>query len=92
MSGVFLARKVTHQQQQETFYVLLTPLHGFPVSCTGRTARPSLHAVAVQAPTRSPLLEGRWKLLYTTRPGTASPIQRTFTGVDAFSVFQASLF
>lgn len=42
----------------------------------------------VQDPTASPLLGGRWRLLYTTRPGTASPIQRTFTGVDRFSVFQ----
>jgi hypothetical protein len=42
----------------------------------------------VAAPTASPLLPGRWRLLYTSRPGTASPIQRTFTGVDAFSVYQ----
>ncbi len=42
----------------------------------------------MQAPTTSPLLDGRWKLLFTTRPGTASPIQRSFTGVEAFSVFQ----
>ncbi len=34
------------------------------------------------------LLDGRWRLLFTSRPGTASPIQNTFTGVDAFSVFQ----
>jgi len=46
---------------------------------------------ATQAPTTSPLLEGRWKLLFTTRPGTASPIQRSFTGVEAFSVFQVLL-
>lgn len=26
--------------------------------------------------------------MFTTRPGTASPIQRTFVGVDLFSVFQ----
>ncbi|KAJ6307267.1 hypothetical protein OIU76_017127 [Salix suchowensis] len=26
--------------------------------------------------------------MFTTRPGTASPIQRTFVGVDFFSVFQ----
>ncbi|CAI5524390.1 unnamed protein product [Closterium sp. Naga37s-1] len=37
---------------------------------------------------RSPLLEGTWELLYTTRPGTASPIQRAFVGVDAFKVYQ----
>lgn len=42
----------------------------------------------LQAPTASPLLEGRWRLVFTTRPGTASPIQRTFTGVEAFSVYQ----
>ncbi len=45
----------------------------------------------VQAPTTSPLLEGRWKLLYTSRPGTASPIQQTFVGVQAFSVYQEVL-
>jgi hypothetical protein len=42
----------------------------------------------VAAPTASPLLEGRWRLLFTTRPGTASPIQRTFTAVDSFAVYQ----
>lgn len=42
----------------------------------------------VRDPTRSGLLEGRWRLLYTSRPTTASPIQRSFTGVDGFSVFQ----
>jgi hypothetical protein len=41
-----------------------------------------------QAPTCSNLLDGRWRLLFTTRPGSASPIQRAFTGVEAFSVFQ----
>ena len=46
----------------------------------------------MQAPTASPLLEGRWRLLFTTRPGTASPIQRTFTGVDSFTVYQEILF
>ncbi|XP_025621025.1 probable plastid-lipid-associated protein 12, chloroplastic isoform X5 [Arachis hypogaea] len=38
--------------------------------------------------TKSNLIEGRWQLIFTTRPGTASPIQRTFVGVDFFSVFQ----
>lgn len=46
----------------------------------------------LQAPTASPLLEGRWRLLFTTRPGTASPIQRTFTGVNSFTVYQEILF
>ncbi|KAM0891362.1 hypothetical protein ACQ4PT_026441 [Festuca glaucescens] len=42
----------------------------------------------VPDPTNSSLIEGSWKLIFTTRPGTASPIQRTFVGVDSFSVFQ----
>uniref|UniRef100_A0A2N9ISC7 Elongation factor Ts, mitochondrial n=1 Tax=Fagus sylvatica TaxID=28930 RepID=A0A2N9ISC7_FAGSY len=29
----------------------------------------------VPDPTNSSLIEGRWKLMFTTRPGTASPIQ-----------------
>ncbi|KAG0574776.1 hypothetical protein KC19_VG290200 [Ceratodon purpureus] len=45
-------------------------------------------AGGVPDPTGSTMIEGRWQLMYTTRPGTASPIQRTFVGVDAFSVFQ----
>ncbi|KAE8037012.1 hypothetical protein FH972_009639 [Carpinus fangiana] len=42
----------------------------------------------VPEPTSSSLIEGRWQLMFTTRPQTASPIQRTFVGVDFFSVFQ----
>ncbi|XP_074294783.1 putative plastid-lipid-associated protein 12, chloroplastic [Silene latifolia] len=42
----------------------------------------------VSDPTYSDLIQGRWRLMFTTRPGTASPIQRTFVGVDNFSVFQ----
>ncbi|KAL5539804.1 hypothetical protein UlMin_044298 [Ulmus minor] len=42
----------------------------------------------VPDPTSSSLVEGRWQLMFTTRPGTASPIQRTFVGVDFFTVFQ----
>jgi len=42
----------------------------------------------LKAPTASPLIDGQWKLLYTSRPGSSSPIQRTFTAVDAFTVFQ----
>lgn len=48
-------------------------------------------AGGVSDPTSSSLIEGRWQLIFTTRPGTASPIQRTFVGVDAFSVFQEIL-
>ncbi|KAI5066424.1 hypothetical protein GOP47_0019048 [Adiantum capillus-veneris] len=42
----------------------------------------------VDEPTSSGLIEGTWRLMFTTRPGTASPIQRAFVGVDTFSVFQ----
>uniref|UniRef100_A0ACD5V0G4 Uncharacterized protein n=1 Tax=Avena sativa TaxID=4498 RepID=A0ACD5V0G4_AVESA len=42
----------------------------------------------VPDPTNSSLIEGSWKLIFTTRPGTASPIQRIFVGVDSFRVFQ----
>ncbi|XP_042011471.1 probable plastid-lipid-associated protein 12, chloroplastic [Salvia splendens] len=42
----------------------------------------------VPDPTASSLIEGRWQLMFTTRPSTASPIQRTFVGVDSFTVFQ----
>ena len=57
-------------------------------SCTQRAQQVSTF---LQAPTRSGLLEGRWRLLYTSRPGTASPIQQTFVGVDAFTVYQEIL-
>lgn len=33
-------------------------------------------------------LNGCWKLLYTSSPGTNSPIQRTFTSSDEVSVYQ----
>lgn len=52
---------------------------------------PSSVFCRLQAPTRSGLLEGRWRLLYTSRPGTASPIQQTFVSVDAFTVYQEIL-
>ncbi|GER25037.1 plastid-lipid associated protein pap [Striga asiatica] len=42
----------------------------------------------VPDPTGSSFIEGRWQLMFTTRPATASLIQRTFVGVDSFSVFQ----
>ncbi|EEE67137.1 hypothetical protein OsJ_24188 [Oryza sativa Japonica Group] len=38
--------------------------------------------------TNSSLIEGSWQLIFTTRPGSASPIQRTFVGVDSFKIFQ----
>lgn len=44
--------------------------------------------VGAADPTTLLQLDGMWRLLYTSRPGTSSPIQRTFTGVDAFQIFQ----
>jgi hypothetical protein len=38
--------------------------------------------------TKNPTLDGVWKLLYTSSPGTNSPIQRTFTAVDFVSIYQ----
>jgi hypothetical protein len=42
-------------------------------------------------PTTLPEIDGKWQLLYTSRPGTASPIQRTFVGVESFRVYQEVL-
>lgn len=39
-------------------------------------------------PTSSLAIDGCWKLLYTSSPGTNSPIQRTFTSFDGVSVYQ----
>ncbi|CAM9252619.1 unnamed protein product [Laminaria digitata] len=36
----------------------------------------------------SPLVDGSWRLIFTTTPGTASPVQRSFVGVDAFAIYQ----
>ncbi|XVF69745.1 hypothetical protein PTKIN_Ptkin11bG0106400 [Pterospermum kingtungense] len=94
---------LVNQQQQEASFTeeekqLIDALIG--IQGRGRSASPhQLNDVerAVQVledqqgipdPTSSDLIEGRWQLMFTTRPGTASPIQRTFVGVDFFSVFQ----
>ncbi|MBA0853406.1 hypothetical protein Goshw_017079 [Gossypium schwendimanii] len=94
---------VNEQQQQQASFTdqekqLIDALIG--IQGRGKSASPQqLNDVerAVQVlegqdgegdPTSSDLIEGRWQLMFTTRPGTASPIQRTFVGVDFFSVFQ----
>ncbi|KAF7837113.1 putative plastid-lipid-associated protein 12, chloroplastic isoform X1 [Senna tora] len=100
----FVFRSSQLQQQEEIIpyteaeISLVDALIG--IQGRGRSASPhQLNAVerAVQVlegsdgvpdPTNSSLIEGRWQLMFTTRPGTASPIQRTFVGVDFFSVFQ----
>ena len=41
-----------------------------------------------RSPTKSESIDGSWKLLYTSTPSTNSPIQRTFTAIDGFSIFQ----
>ncbi|KAI9114828.1 hypothetical protein K1719_013841 [Acacia pycnantha] len=100
----FVVRSSQVQQQEEQIPFtepensLIDALIG--IQGRGRSASPQqLDAVqrAVQVlegssgvpdPTNSSLIEGRWQLMFTTRPGTASPIQRTFVGVDFFSVFQ----
>ena len=62
-----------------------------PASCKVHEQSLMLTLGMAQEPTRSPLLPGRWRLLYTSKPGTASPIQQTFVGVDAFKIFQEIL-
>ncbi|CAM9738110.1 unnamed protein product, partial [Phaeothamnion confervicola] len=39
-------------------------------------------------PAMRPEVDGRWRLLYITTPSSASPIQRSFVGVDAFRIYQ----
>ncbi|CAM9426793.1 unnamed protein product [Pylaiella littoralis] len=36
----------------------------------------------------SPLVDGSWRLIFTTTPGTASPVQRSFVRVDGFAIYQ----
>lgn len=36
----------------------------------------------------SPSVDGKWRLIFTTTPGTASPVQRSFVGVDGFAIYQ----
>ncbi|CAM9490597.1 unnamed protein product [Ectocarpus sp. 12 AP-2014] len=36
----------------------------------------------------SPAVDGSWRLIFTTTPGTASPVQRSFVGVDGFAIYQ----
>lgn len=64
------------------------PLQQTQIQDLDRAFRTLEEIGGVPEPTRSPLINGRWTLLFTTRPGSASPIQRTFTGVDRFTVFQ----
>ena len=76
-------------------FCIATPLRPQLTNCSYCSC-PVLHchitrAFGAQGPTASGLLDGRWRLLFTTRPGSASPIQKTFVGVDAFTVYQEVL-
>ena len=42
----------------------------------------------IPAPASAQDVEGKWLLVFTTRPGTSSPIQRAFTARDSFTVHQ----
>ena len=42
----------------------------------------------VKDPVTSPLIDGTWKLLYTSSPGTNSPIQRKVTSTKGVAVYQ----
>jgi len=56
--------------------------------CTAQSDEMYIMPCALAEPTTLPQLDGKWRLLYTSSPGTNSPIQRTFTGIDQFSIFQ----
>lgn len=43
---------------------------------------------STQNPTSSPLIDGCWRLVYTSSPSTNSPIQRTFTALDNVAIYQ----
>ncbi len=45
-------------------------------------------AKGIPRPARAPQVNGKWRLLYTSSDGTASPIQRGFVGSSAVSVYQ----
>ena len=42
----------------------------------------------IKSPVKSKEIDGCWKLLYTSSPGTNSPIQRTVTATSSVSVYQ----
>lgn len=48
-----------------------------------------IYRAGTPEPIGDPMLDGRWRLLFTTTPSSASPIQRTFTGVEAFKASRA---
>ena len=78
--------------QFEQAVAVLTKQGGVKAStcakCEAHTGQQLEPLMWLQAPTRSGLLDGRWRLLFTTRPGTSSPIQRAFVGTEAFTVYQ----
>jgi hypothetical protein len=51
-----------------------------PLHLPARRSRPPTFAHTRPDPTTLDAIDGKWRLLYTSRPGSASPIQRTFTG------------
>lgn len=42
----------------------------------------------INDPACNPTVDGKWRLIFTSTPGTASPIQRSFVGVDGWSIYQ----
>ena len=84
-----LARSTSDSSLQQATSSRAAPSAGLLAACAPLGRGHTQHTgTCAQDPTRSGLLDGKWRLLFTTRPGSASPIQRAFVGVDAFSVFQ----
>lgn len=42
----------------------------------------------IKNPIDSKLIDGCWRLIYTSSPGTNSPIQRSFTAFDGVTIYQ----
>ncbi|XAR60432.1 hypothetical protein NMG60_11033805 [Bertholletia excelsa] len=86
---------VSFNEQENSLIEALIGIQGRGRSASPQQLQEVEHAVqvlegleGVPDPTSSSLIEGRWQLMFTTRPGTASIIQRTFVGVDFFRIFQ----
>ncbi|KAB2607466.1 plastid-lipid-associated protein 12 [Pyrus ussuriensis x Pyrus communis] len=95
LTKVLTQEEVSFTEQENSLVEALIGIQGRGRSASPQQLTDVQNAVnvleglqGVPDPTSSSLIEGRWQLMFTTRPGTASPIQRTFVGVDFFSVFQ----
>ncbi|PKU69020.1 putative plastid-lipid-associated protein 12, chloroplastic [Dendrobium catenatum] len=88
-------REVSFIEPEMALVNALIGIQGRGFSASAQQLKEVEHAVetlekvkGIPDPTNSSLIEGCWQLIFTTKPGTASPIQRTFVGVNSFKIFQ----